>query len=158
MHIGLNGTEHAHELSVDKLCILEKIRSVAAKKLGFVVNVEDATQKTPASPKLILISPAASYYKPDGGLVSKDSIHFTARAMSMQNMHKTFPVTGGLCTAAAARLTGTLVNECCNTPDTPEITIGHPSGTMVFTIKFSEEGENVIFGKVAVARDRKSVV
>jgi 2-methylaconitate cis-trans-isomerase PrpF len=50
----------------------------------------------------------------------------------MQEMHKTYPGTGTVCTGAAALIEGTLVNRFCSPRAWKEkvVRIGHPSGTI----------------------------
>lgn len=156
--LGLTGTELPTDLTKEHLWTLEKIRSTAAEKLGFVSNAHDATKETPSSPKVIMVSPSQTYSTIHGEFMEREHIHLTARAMSMQKMHKTFPVTGGLCTAAAAKLTGTIVYECCHNPDADEIIIGHPSGFMDFLISFTDDGQDIQFEKTAVARTSRRLM
>ena len=156
--LGLTGTEQPTDLTKEHLSMLEKIRSTAAEKLGFVSDAHDATKETPSSPKVIMVSPSQTYSTVHGEFVKREHIHLTARAMYMQKMHKTFPVTGGLCTAAAAKLKGTVVYECCNNPDADEIIIGHPSGSMDFLITFIDNGQYVQFEKTAVARTSRRLM
>lgn len=156
--IGLTGIELPTELSKEHLTLLEKIRSTAAEKIGFVNNASDATKITPSTPKVVVVSSSQTYINTNGERTSQEDIHLTARAMSMQKMHKTFPVTGGLCTAAAAKLEGTVVYECCNNPQDEEIMIGHPSGSMDFLIELTDHGKRVQFKKAAVARTSRRIM
>lgn len=156
--VGLKGTEHPSALSKENLWTLENIRSNAAKKLKFVSNINDATIVTPSSPKIILVSKAQTYSNLHGDEININLILLTARAMSMQKMHKTFPVTGGICTATASKLKGTVVYECCTNSYTDEVNIGHPSGTMDFLISLDDDGENVQLKKTAVARTARRLM
>ncbi|WP_152655389.1 2-methylaconitate cis-trans isomerase PrpF family protein [Oceanobacillus sp. CFH 90083] len=156
--LGLTGTELSAQLTEKHLWTLENIRSHAAQKIGFVANTEDATKVTPSSPKIIMVSPSQTYSTMHGETVDATSVHLTARAMSMQKMHKTFPVTGGLCTAAAARLQGTVVHDCSAYPGRDEIIIGHPSGSMEFSISCKDTDNDVQFEKTAVARTSRRLM
>ncbi|WP_077597107.1 2-methylaconitate cis-trans isomerase PrpF family protein [Oceanobacillus kimchii] len=156
--VGLKGTESPSDLSKDTLRKIENIRANVAKKLNFVSNINNATIVTPSSPKIILVSKAQTYSNLHGNKINKNLIHLTARAMSMQEMHKTFPVTGGLCTATASKLKGTVVYDCCENSTTDEVNIGHPSGTMDFLISLNDDGENVQLKKTAVARTARRLM
>lgn len=156
--VGLLGTELHTELDDEHLIMLEKIRSAAAEKLGFVDNRFNATKVTPSSPKVIMVSPPQTYTNMNKEVVRQNNINLTARAMSMQKMHKTFPVTGGLCTAAASLLKGTVIYECNNNPNNNEISIGHPSGIMDFIIELSDDGGKVSFKRAAVARTARRLM
>ncbi|GAA0321508.1 2-methylaconitate cis-trans isomerase PrpF family protein [Oceanobacillus oncorhynchi subsp. oncorhynchi] len=156
--LGLTGTEMHTDLTAKQLNTLEIIRSAAAKKIGFVESAEEATKVTPSSPKIIMVSPSQTYTNIHGDTIEHQTIHLTARAMSMQKMHKTFPVTGGICTAAAAKLTGTIVYECSTNPYYNKVIIGHPSGTMEFSIDCKDNGQLVQFNKTAVARTSRRLM
>lgn len=47
----------------------------------------------------------------------------------MQRPHKALAVTGAVCTAVAAAIKGTVVEECVNSAG-PDYSVGHPSGVL----------------------------
>ena len=62
--------------------------------------------------------------------MAKESVDLVVRLLFMQQMHKTYPVTGTVCTVAAAMIPGTLPNELAR-PGVRErgaLRIGHPAG------------------------------
>lgn len=157
--IGLKGTELSSELTEEQSDLLETIRGMAAERIGFVEHYSEAKYTTPSTPKAIIVSDAETYITESGTKIEDSSINLTSRAMSMQKMHKAFPVTGGLCTAAASQLKGTVVYNCSqDTANTKEVVIGHPSGTMEFVIDIEDDGTNVIFNKTAVARTSRRLM
>lgn len=157
--IGLKGTELSSELTEEQSDLLETIRGMAAERIGFVEHYSEAKYTTPSTPKAIIVSDAETYITESGTKIEDSSINLTGRAMSMQKMHKAFPVTGGLCTAAASQLKGTVVYNCSqDTANTKEVVIGHPSGTMEFVIDIEDDGTNVIFNKTAVARTSRRLM
>ncbi|MED4129325.1 2-methylaconitate cis-trans isomerase PrpF family protein [Shouchella miscanthi] len=157
--IGLKGTELPSQLTVEQLHQLEEIRSEGARLLGFVQKRDQATAVTPASPKLILVHEPCAYQTTTNQMVRKEGISFVSRAMSMQKMHHAFPVTGGLCTAIASQLKGTVVADVNHTTSSSNITIGHPSGTMGFSAKVEEqEYEEPIIKQAAVARTSRRLM
>lgn len=157
--IGLNGTELSHELSNHHSDLLEIIRGMAAERLGFVSHYKEATKETPSTPKVVVVSPSATYTTESGTIIKENSINLLGRAMSMQKLHKAFPVTGGLCTAAASQLKDTVVHDCFKeTSNTEEIVIGHPSGSMEFVIDIDDDGTDVILNKTAVARTSRRLM
>jgi len=157
--IGLKGTELSSELTEEQSDLLETIRGMAAERIGFVEHYSEAKYTTPSTPKAIIVSDAENYITESGTKIEDSSINLTGRAMSMQKMHKAFPVTGGLCTAAASQLKGTVVYNCSqDTANTKEVVIGHPSGTMEFVIDIEDDGTNVIFNKTAVARTSRRLM
>ncbi|WP_262385390.1 2-methylaconitate cis-trans isomerase PrpF family protein [Shouchella clausii] len=159
--VGMTGVELPEQLTQEQLFLLEEIRGAAATKLGFVAQPSDAARLTPASPKLIIVSEAEEYETAARQTVHKANIDFVGRAMSMQQMHKTFPVTGGLCTAVASKLQGTVVHECCSDHAQNEETVrvGHPSGTMEFHVSVKEAKDiEPTIEKAAVARTARRIM
>lgn len=157
--VGLTGTEYPEDLSLTQLQQLEDIRGEGARQLGFVSSAEDARIYTPASPKLIVVSPPTTYTTTSGREVQASEVSFVSRAMSMQKMHRAFPVTGGLCTAVAARISGTVVYECNTTKQGKTITIAHPSGRMDFVAKVREtQGSEPVIEQAAVARTARRLM
>src|SRR5699024_10559036 len=157
--IGLKGTELSSELTEEQSDLLETIRGMAAERIGFVEHYSEAKYTTPSTPTAIIVSDAENYITESGTKIEDSIINLTGRAMSMQKMHKAFPVTGGLCTAAASQLKGTVVYNCSqDTANTKEVVIGHPSGTMEFVIDIEDDGTNVIFNKTAVARTSRRLM
>lgn len=157
--LGLKGTELSHELTAEKSDVLETIRGMTAERIGFVDHYSEAKETTPATPKVIIVSKGQSYVTESKKTIDGSSINLTGRAMSMQKMHKAFPVTGGLCTAAASQLKGTIVHSCWqNTANTAEVVVGHPSGSMEFVIDIEDDGTNVTFNKTAVARTSRRLM
>lgn len=157
--IGLNGTELSSELSRYHLDILEEIRGTAAERIGFVEYADEAVNKTPSSPKVILVSERQNYISETEEKISAGDINITGRAMSMQKMHKAFPVTGGICTASASQLKGTIVHDVYESNgNTADVTIGHPTGKMKFVIDIEDDGKTAIFHKTAVARTSRRIM
>lgn len=157
--LGLKGTELSHELTEEKSDVLETIRGMTAERIGFVDHYSEAKETTPATPKVIIVSKGQSYVTESKKTIDGSSINLTGRAMSMQKMHKAFPVTGGLCTAAASQLKGTVVHSCWQeTANSAEVVVGHPSGSMEFVIDIEDDGTNIIFNKTAVARTSRRLM
>ena len=137
--VGLTGTELPPALTKDMLALLETIRGVAACRCGFISDYRDSLQ-TPGVPKTTIVSPAQSYMDATGYHISGGDIALTSRMMSMQKMHNSYAFTGSLCTAAAAAIPGTLVNEL--TGGKTEIVIGHPGGTLRAGVVLERGTEN----------------
>jgi 2-methylaconitate cis-trans-isomerase PrpF len=132
--LGLSGSEGPLDQKIlDALDRIEQIRGTAAKFLGFVADPAEARIKSPTLPMLALVREPIDYTSfTDGSPVSASEIDFVSRLFFMQEMHKTYPGTGTVCTGAAALIEGTLVNRVCASRASKENTvrIGHPSGTI----------------------------
>ncbi|WP_096187171.1 2-methylaconitate cis-trans isomerase PrpF family protein [Evansella halocellulosilytica] len=158
--IGLTGTETPEQIetSPERLELLEEIRAIGACMLGFVKTKEEAKLISQSVPKIIFVSPPQSYQGINGNNVAEESIHFTARALAMGKMHKAFAVTGGICTSTASLIEGTVVNEVSKFSSNGDITIGHPSGTMDFSIKLGYKGDQYHVTRSAVARTSRRLM
>jgi 2-methylaconitate cis-trans-isomerase PrpF len=132
--LGLAGTEGPLDQKIlDVLDKIELIRGTAAQMLGFVDDPAEARIKSPTLPMLAFVSERADYISfVDGSPVKAEKMDFVSRLFFMQEMHKTYPGTGTVCTGAAALIPGTLVNRVCAERASKEkmVRIGHPSGTI----------------------------
>ena len=108
---------------------LEAIRSAAAYAVRLVDDPADATLRSPALPRLALVSSAHTYPSTSGSPIAGDDVDLVASMLSMQRMHHAFAATGLMCIAAAARLAGTIPHELCRPASEGEtVRIGHPKG------------------------------
>lgn len=131
--IGMKGSELPRQIDGDEklLELLEKIRGVAAQKLGLVEDYRESPWKSPAVPKMTVVSPAIDYVSSSGKLVKASEVDIVARMMSMQKAHRTYAMTGAMCTASAAAVPGTVVNQAIKpATDTRHLHIGHPGGVI----------------------------
>ena len=114
------GIADAHHPHADESLMrrLESIRSAAACAAGLVDEPADATTRSPALPRLAMVSPA------------RDDADVVASMLSMQRLHHAFAATGLMCIAAAARLPGTIPNELSRpaAPAGGAVRIAHPKG------------------------------
>jgi 2-methylaconitate cis-trans-isomerase PrpF len=131
--IGMTGTERPADIEERNGLpdLLERIRGEAAKLLGFVEKAEDSAWKSPAVPKMTIAAPPADYESLSGLSVKAEGIDLVGRMMSMQRPHPTYALTGAMCTAAAAAVSGTIVYEVRRRDADPgRLRIGHPGGIL----------------------------
>lgn len=146
--LGIKGSELT-ELNQNKDVMehIERIRGMAAVKCGFVENWEDARTKSTSAPKVSIVSAPQDYINMDGNEVKADTMDLCCRAISVGALHKAYPMTVAVGTGAAARISGTIVNEIVNpAPDQDIIRLGHASGVTEVDVKM--DGEKVIKGGV----------
>src|SRR2546426_9925541 len=96
-------TPPAVDANHDVMARLEKIRGEAAMRMG-------PPASAPA-PKIAFVAPPEDYVALDGVRHVADDYDVLARAISMGNCHRAFPLTSAMCLAVAARIEGTLVHE-----------------------------------------------
>ncbi len=142
--LGLSGKEQPEDLNQcqDKLELLEKVRGMAAVKLGLVDDYTKSAWVTPGIPKMTFVAPAADYTTSTGEEIPARNIDLLSRMMSMQKAHPSYAMTGAMCTAAAAIVPGSIVNQVLSRDvDTQYIRIGHPSGILECGVDFKADGE-----------------
>lgn len=141
--LGLTGKELPDELNADaaKLDLLEAVRGMAAVKLGLIEDYTRSAWETPGIPKMTFVAEAEEYTAADGKVIPKDGIDLQSRMMSMQKAHPSYAMTGAMCTAAAAVVPGSVVNQVLpENVDTQFIRIGHASGVLECGVDYKENG------------------
>lgn len=131
--LGLRGDELPTEIDGNPtiLELLECIRGIAAVKIGLIQDYNQSPWNTPGIPKITIVSRPADYLTSDGQKIAGNSIDLLARMMSMQKTHPSYAMTGAMCTAAAAAIPGSVVQQVLSRyTDPASIRIGHPSGVL----------------------------
>lgn len=142
--LGLEGTEMPDHVDGDPalLARLEAIRAHAAVRMGLAATPEEATSKSPGVPKIAFVSPPASYRSTSGGPIDAAGIDLVGRIMSMGKLHRSYALTGAICTAVASLIAGTVVHEAAGVAGTGgagtggaaggerTVRIGHPAGVI----------------------------
>ena len=142
--LGLTGKELPEELNAnpEKLDLLEKVRGLAAVKLGLLTDYTRSAWETPGIPKMTFVAPPDSYETPDGKTIGADEVDLLSHMMSMQKTHPSYAMTGAMCTAAAAVIPGSIVKEVLRPgTDTQFIRIGHPAGVLECGVDYEEPRE-----------------
>lgn len=137
--IGAHGDESPEQIAADPglLGRLEEVRQWAARAIGLCGPEEIAATRTPNVPRVAMISAPKSYVATNGLAVPGDSVSLLGRQMSMQRPHKTYAVTGAVCTAVAASIEGTVVCAIA-TPGGGQVIVGHPLGPMAVEVSVSD--------------------
>jgi len=166
--MGIKGIESPQEIdsSADLLNHLEEIRARVAVLIGMAESQEDATAKSPAFPMIAMVSSPCDYTDfTSGNIISAEDISLVSRLMFMQLLHKTYAGTGTVCTGAAAKIPGTIVNKLVTEPDHIEtVRIGHPAGIISLEVKvkegcveraaFARTARRIMEGSVFISGDR----
>lgn len=141
--LGLTGRELPDEINADadKLDLLEKVRGLAAVKLGLIDDYTRSAWDTPGIPKMTFVAEAEDYTAGDGREIKKEEIDLLSRMMSMQKAHPSYAMTGAMCTAAAAVVPGSIVQQVLSPgTDTQFIRIGHAGGILECGVDYKENG------------------
>ncbi len=132
--LGLTCLETADQVDGDPTLLsrIEAIRAHAAVRLGLARTTAEATAKSPGVPKIAFVAPPQGYIASDGRTVEGSRIDVVGRIMTMGRLHRAYALTGGICTAVAAQVEGTLVHAAARGAGAGERTvrIGHPSGIL----------------------------
>lgn len=131
--LGLKGTEMPEELdrNAELLKKLAAIRIAASIAMGIGKTPEEAAAKRTV-PFIGFVSAAQDAVTLSGENISAGSVDLTARMLSNGQPHRALPLTVSLCTAVAARITGSVVNEVARVSGDPaaELRIAMPSGVL----------------------------
>jgi 2-methylaconitate cis-trans-isomerase PrpF len=133
--MGLAGTEVPVRIDSDAELNerIERVRGTAAARVGIVARWQEAAKKSPYLPFFAMVAPPSDYVDfTTGTTIEADQVDFVSRLLFMLKMHKAYPVTGTVCTGAAAKIPGTLVHEVCrrHLEDGSAVRIGHPAGVI----------------------------
>jgi 2-methylaconitate cis-trans-isomerase PrpF len=130
--IGLTGMELPDQLEINPkiMALLEDIRIQGSALMGIAPNAE-AARAISAVPFMAFISPPQDAPTLTGETVRAGGIDLTVRVVSSGQPHRALPVTISLCTAVAARITGTVVAEALSpAAGHQSLRFGMPSGVL----------------------------
>jgi len=128
--IGLAGTEVPDQIEANPkiMQLIEDIRVQGAVRMGLASDV--AAARAVSMPFIGLVSPPSDARTLTGETVRAADVDLTVRVVSSGQVHRALPVTISLCTAVAARITGTLVAEALSTTAEETLRLGMPSGVL----------------------------
>jgi 2-methylaconitate cis-trans-isomerase PrpF len=162
--LGMTGTESPQEIErrTDVTDILEEVRGTVAEMLGLVASRADALRSSPGLPKVGMVAAPQGYRTTGGTDIGADAMDLQGRLMSMQTAHRSYMVTGAICTAAAAFIDGTVVHQVARPlaerPSAQTVRIGNPYGIMDATVSAGTgSGVPEILG-VAVGRTARHIL
>lgn len=133
--LGLIGTEMPDviERRVDVMQTLAAIRASASVAMGITPDVAAACAKT-AVPFVGFVSAPQQATTLDGAMISAEDADLTVRMLSNGQPHRALPLTASLCTAVAAALEGSIVQQlCARSPDVQRksgLRLAMPSGVL----------------------------
>ena len=94
-------------------------------------------------PKIGIVSPPVEQHALSQDVNSADSLDLVVRFISDGQPHRAIPLTAALCTAAAAKIPGSIVQQCVREIPVNDgvITIGHPSGRIQVNATMDDKGD-----------------
>jgi 2-methylaconitate cis-trans-isomerase PrpF len=159
--IGLTGTEIDEIDAGDTIkTTLETIRCKAAVLIGLASSEQEATQKSPAVPKMAFITIPKAYTTTGGQTVTEQEIDITARIMSMGTLHRSYAVSGGISTAGAAMIPGTVAYDLLSDSARHNelLRIGHPGGIIEIGAVIKVEGEQCCYREAVLGRTARRLM
>ncbi len=159
--LGMTGTETPAEIEGNKQWMdqIEKIRGEAAVCFGLVDVPEKAKEESPYNPFFAIVSRPSDYICFNGTKVESAEVDLVSRLLFMLHMHKTYPITGTVCTGAAMRIPGTIPWELMKeeAKKRPDLYIGHPAG--VIRVEAEAEYEPVVkMNSIKVVRTARMIM
>ena len=161
--VGLNATETPNQIeSKPKLLTkIEKIRGSAAELMGLVDDKEKAAELSPYVPFIAMIGRPTDYVRyTTGEIVNGSDVDILSRLFFMQGVHKAYPITGTVCTGAAARIPDTIVNEALNAKaqNRQKIKIGHAAGIIEIEVVVEGQGSSARLTRAALGRTARRIM
>lgn len=159
--VGLKGTELPEEINNNKeVCeLLEKIRGTACCMMGFAKNLQDATENSPAVPKVGFVTAPQNYTDIAGKETMEGQMDICARVISVFKCHKACPLTSASAISVAAAMKGSVVEKVLRPMEHVEnVRIGHPSGIMTMCPQLEEKDGELILPGVAVQRTARRIM
>jgi 2-methylaconitate cis-trans-isomerase PrpF len=129
--LGLTGKEHPDEIDSDPglLARIESVRAHAGVLAGIGETPEQVSAETPSVPKLAFVGGPQDYRLTSGDAQPASGTTLRAAMMSMGRLHRSFALTGGICTSVATAIPGTVAAEAAGGPQSV-CRLGHPTGVL----------------------------
>jgi 2-methylaconitate cis-trans-isomerase PrpF len=140
--MGLTGTELPEHLEANSkiMQLIEDIRVQGSVRMGIAPDAE-AARAVSAVPFMAIVSPPLDARTLTGDSIQASAVDLTVRVVSSGQPHRALPVTISLCTAVAARITGTFVAEALSSAaGSKSLRLGMPSGVLTVDADVASEG------------------
>lgn len=158
----MKGTETPNEIESNEelMKTIEAIRGEAAVVFGLVDKPEDAAENSPYNPFFAIVSEPEEYCALNGRRISADETDLVARLLFMLHMHKAYPVTGTVCTGAAARIPGSVVWDMISdeAKKSEAVRIGHPSGVIAVESAADIDSDKISIVRLGVERTARKIM
>jgi 2-methylaconitate cis-trans-isomerase PrpF len=138
--LGLTGLElpDALDANRDLLERMQLIRRAASVAMGIAAN-EEAARAIHGVPIIGMVAPPMDAPTLSGTPIAAHEVDLTVRFLSNGQPHRALPLTASLCTAVAARITGTLTHQAMGPGDGGAVRIGMPSGILTVDADVSQD-------------------
>lgn len=140
--LGLTGIELPAEMeaNTEALRRLHEVGRLALVASGVVPDL--ATARTVSLPLIGWVAPARDSVDLSGKAIPFADTELCVRMLSDGQPHRALPMTGSICTAVAAHVPGTVVNQCAGVPR-GAMRLAMPSGVIHVDAEFKERGDGL---------------
>jgi methylitaconate Delta-isomerase len=161
--IGATGLEYREQINTDKVLMdkLEKIRAAGAEAAGIVKARRRALIESPVVPQVAFVRSPIDYKDyATGKIIKAKEVSFLSRVIFTQMAVESYTGTGSICTAAAAMIPGTVVNQVASekTKKTGQVFIGHPRGVMEILATVSRRRKEYVLEKAILRRTARRIM
>lgn len=160
--IGLSGYERPVEIDSNPrvLACLEHLRAQAGVAMKLAATADEVTRRSPATPKVAVVAEPGPALLLDGATCAAAEMDISVCMLSMGSAHKAVPLTGALCLAVAARISGTVVHETLagETSSANHLRIGTPSGVLSVDAAVDTIGGGATASRAAVLRTARRLM
>jgi 2-methylaconitate isomerase len=136
---------------------IESIRAAGAVAAGLAHDEDDALARSPAIPRVALLSRAQRHQLMNGRTIAVDDHDLVVRSTSMQRAHHTIPLTTAMCVAAASLLPGT-VAYLLNVARGPQVRLAHPKGIVPIGVRIDHDLDGPRVTSVSVDRTARRIL
>ncbi|MDQ8000268.1 MAG: PrpF domain-containing protein [Bordetella sp.] len=133
--LGLTGSELPPDIGADRALIeaIGELQAKAGERIGLYTRWQDV--HLPGLPLAVLVAPPADYVDTNHATVQAADCDLRARLVFLGKCHDSMAGTGSMCTAAASRVPGSLVNAAVGErAGSDTLRIGHPLGVMTVKV------------------------
>lgn len=139
--LGLSGAELPQTLNEkpDILAQLATLRAHASVAMGLAKTIPEARGRS-LLPLIAFVSPPRNAVTLDGNTIDDNQVDLVIRMISNGQPHNALPLTGSLCTAIAAGISGSIVNGLVRKDRTGPLRLSMPSGVIVVEASVEQRG------------------
>lgn len=157
--LGMTGSEITQDDIVPTLPLIEKIRWETAKRLERYLPQDREALSKNLLPKVEIVSPPLEYVSRSGEHIDKARYSIWARDITVDTLHPSYPLTGGIAMGIASLVPGTVAHACAGLSGTEgRLHIGHPSGTFEIGASVKHTGDQWQAVKVSLISTARPII
>ncbi|MGM0878590.1 MAG: 2-methylaconitate cis-trans isomerase PrpF family protein [Bacillota bacterium] len=157
--MGLIGTELSSTFNSQEVQQnIEEIRVKCGKQIGLFNENEMITPETHALPKMVIVSKSVDYIDENGETVNRNDIDIVGRYISMGTLHRAFAVSGAIGLGTACKIPGSIPNLLVSSNFNSQITIGHPTGTILVNVDLEQKNFSYKLIKGGIGRTARRIM